>query len=151
MATSANPNTRSNNTENQKSTSSMPGSMPGSSTSNNSSNMSDSSGSKSEMNLHEAREKITHVAGDIKERATRMASDVSDRFGVSYDDAQYWMRQNYGKTLAVVGVLAAAGFIGYFLARRGTRDFDMRSSSPDSSGRGDLHRGFEQNRGFERV
>lgn len=47
----------------------------------------------------------------------RLASDTAQAATETYNKASNWLQQNYGKTLGVVGALAAAGVIGYFIGR----------------------------------
>jgi hypothetical protein len=60
----------------------------------------------------------------------------------TYNDASFWIRQNYGMVLGVLGGITVVGLLGYFLSRR-----DGQSESE----REDDLRKFEQSRGFERV
>jgi hypothetical protein len=61
---------------------------------------------------------VQHLSQEIRDRASGVASDVSDRAKTYYYDAGGWMQQNYGKALIGVGVLAVAGLFGFFLSRR---------------------------------
>ena len=54
-----------------------------------------------------------------------MASDASEKAKYYYGDANDWLQANYGKALVAVGILAAAGMFGYFLARRGRGEFEF--------------------------
>lgn len=76
--------------------------------------------------------KISRLSGDIRSRASSMANEFSDRAGRYYDDANVWLQQNRSKALLAVGVLAAAGIVGYFLAR-GRRSSEMSDEMMSSS------------------
>jgi ElaB/YqjD/DUF883 family membrane-anchored ribosome-binding protein len=83
----------------------------------------DSGMHRTEEQFEKARENVEHLSSEIRDRAGRMASDATERAREYYDEASDWMKDNYGKTLAVVGILAAAGLIGYMLSRS-TRSYE---------------------------
>lgn len=75
-----------------------------------------STGSSDKMS--ELRDSVQHITEELRNRVGRSATDLSDRAKDYYDDASTFIQQNYGKVLTVVGVLAAVGFVGYWIANR---------------------------------
>jgi ElaB/YqjD/DUF883 family membrane-anchored ribosome-binding protein len=63
------------------------------------------------------KDNVERLTDEFRDRAGRIAGDVRERATEYYDEATDWLQENYGKTLMVVGVLAAVGLAGYFLAR----------------------------------
>lgn len=93
------------------------------------SGMSSDRSSSMNMNADELRQNMDRISGEIRDRASRMAKDVSERARVYYGDSSVWLQDNYGKALAVVGILAAAGMVGYFMARRNSEDMNSSMES----------------------
>ena len=74
--------------------------------------------SKSLHNVAEsARESAEHLSSEMANKASRLATDVSENAGEYYGKASGWIQQNYGKTLGVIGFIAAIGTIGYLIGR----------------------------------
>lgn len=63
------------------------------------------------------RGKVEPISEEFRGQASSLAEDIGIKMKEYYEDASTWLQQNYGKTLLVVGILAAAGLTGYFLAR----------------------------------
>ena len=57
------------------------------------------------------------ISTGLSARASRIAQDTAESAGQYYSQANNWLQQNYGKALGVVGTLAAAGMIGYWIGR----------------------------------
>ena len=65
--------------------------------------------------------KIEPIAEDLKNRAEKLAENVQSKAKDAFEDASDWLQDNSGKALAVAGVLAAAGIIGYLVARSASK------------------------------
>ena len=74
-----------------------------------------------ELKMHDVQEKIENLTDELRSRASRMASDASDKMVEYYDDATEWLSDNYGIALAVAGGVAAIGLAAYFFFRRRDR------------------------------
>ncbi len=83
----------------------------------------------SESKSFDAKESINHVkeiATDFSSKASDLMSDSNGKFSQYYQTSTGWISQNYGKTLAVVGAIAAVGLVGYYFNRRSSDDnWDM--------------------------
>ena len=81
-----------------------------------------------------AKDNVSRITDDLRDRAGRMAHDAGNRATDVYDDASLWLQQNYSKALLVVGVLATAGVVGFLLARKGKRaDTQSQTTEPKNT------------------
>lgn len=74
-------------------------------------------------------EKMGGAATTLREATERVGKDVSrgevrhaiheagEAAGELYEQAGGWVQENYGKTIAAIGVLALAGIVGYMIGR----------------------------------
>ncbi len=67
------------------------------------------------------REQVKNLFGDLRTRASDLAHNAGDSAGHYYDEAGFWLRENRGKTIAVVGALAAVGLLGFYFGRRNSK------------------------------
>jgi hypothetical protein len=73
-----------------------------------------------------ARDTAEQAATDFSQKANRMASETSESTGEYYDKASNWIQENYGKTLSVLGAVAAAGTIGYLMGKNSHQDSEYQ-------------------------
>ena len=74
------------------------------------------------------KENVERIRKDVRERATHLAHDAKDKASEYYSSAADWVSENKGKTLAVAGLIVAAGIIGYFVTKKSTEYFDQELS-----------------------
>ena len=73
------------------------------------------------------RENVERIRKDVRERATHLAHDAKEKAGEYYGNATDWVSDNKGKALAVVGIIALAGVIGYFVTKKGSEFLEEAS------------------------
>lgn len=56
-------------------------------------------------------------AQHARTQAENVMQDASQAASAFYDQASGWVQENYGKTIAVVTVLAAVGIVGFMLGK----------------------------------
>lgn len=78
------------------------------------------------------RDNVERISTDMRERASQMATDFSERASEYYDEATDWLSKNYGKALMAVGVFAAVGIAGYYIATRNQRSTESENLSEAS-------------------
>lgn len=74
-------------------------------------------------------EKSSAAATTLREATERFGKEISrgeprqalheagEAAGQIYEQAGGWVQENYGKTLAAIGVLTLAGIVGYLIGR----------------------------------
>ncbi len=78
--------------------------------------------------IKESAERLSAEVGtSAKEMAERTAHAASDY----YQRGSQWLQANYGKTLGVVGLVAAAGVLGYFFGRNQKGNPELSSKEMD--------------------
>ena len=61
-------------------------------------------------------------AREALERTGDLVDDAKDLAVEYYDNSREWLKDNYGKALGGVAVIAAAGLIGYFIGKKSIED-----------------------------
>ena len=89
-------------------------------------------GKQASKSLHNVSESIRdtgeHLVSDLSQKTSRMADDAMETAENYYHRASNWVQNNYGKTLGIVGAIAAVSTLGYFLSRNSERS-EFQSSS----------------------
>jgi hypothetical protein len=82
-------------------------------------NLSNKSASKQVLDITDSlRDRAEQTGSDLSSKAKDLAKNTADAAGEYYGKASSWLGQNYGKTLGVAGVVAAAGVAWYFISRK---------------------------------
>jgi hypothetical protein len=68
--------------------------------------------------MDNAENKSAPLTDELRDRAEQLASDFTERATEYYDEAQTWLSENQSKVLVAVGVLAAVGIAGYWVAKK---------------------------------
>ncbi|MCM2278743.1 MAG: hypothetical protein NDJ89_11770 [Oligoflexia bacterium] len=63
------------------------------------------------------RDASERFAREAKSEAKDVLQDATEAASEFYDRTSTWVQANYGKSLAIAGVLAAVGVFGYVLGR----------------------------------
>ncbi|OFZ82201.1 MAG: hypothetical protein A3K03_09390 [Bdellovibrionales bacterium RIFOXYD1_FULL_44_7] len=66
----------------------------------------------------EMRQNVENLADELRRRSESASKVFGKKTRHYYSDASSWIKQNYGKTLVAVGVLAVAGATAYFLTKK---------------------------------
>jgi hypothetical protein len=64
---------------------------------------------------------VNDAMKDTAAKARNAAEETLDTASEYYSQASDWVQENYGKTLGMVGIVAAAGVIGYFIGKNNSR------------------------------
>lgn len=75
-----------------------------------------------------ARNATEQFISNVSDKASRLFDKTSDSTSEYMTQASSWAQKNYGKTLAVVGVLTLVGVAGYFLGRSAAHSSKPRRS-----------------------
>lgn len=68
--------------------------------------------------LHDVAESARETTEHLNTEATRLASETVETANEYYNKSRKWLQKNYGKTLGLMGIMAAIGAIGYILGSK---------------------------------
>ncbi len=79
--------------------------------------------------VSEGTQSVDQMASEAGKKAKMMARDTAEMAGQYYDQASSWIGQNYGKTLGLIGLIAASGVVGFMLGRNREMDSSETTSA----------------------
>jgi len=81
-------------------------------------------GKSAASTLHEVSEAVSGSAdqmAEIETKVSKLATETKEAAGKYFDKAGSWLQGNYGKTIGILGFLAAVGTVAYLIGKNSSQ------------------------------